>query len=81
MTKRHSNRGHSSAQLVCEYVGELVTRELAQKREEAYGTEGLFYLHDVHGHYEKVDNKSRSVTVTVTVTVGQLCLGQSQSVK
>ena len=47
------------AQLVCEYIGELVTRELAQKREKTYAALGLFYLHDIHGQYEKTTERAR----------------------
>jgi SET domain-containing protein len=36
---------------VCEYIGELVTRERAQQREAHFAAAGIFYLHDVHGQY------------------------------
>jgi len=35
--------------LVCEYVGEIITRREATRRERSYSQLGLFYLHDIHG--------------------------------
>ncbi len=57
---RRNGRGHGvfaaeeiqRAQFVCEYVGEVIRRDDAKRREKNYAGLGLFYLHDVHGAKE-----------------------------
>lgn len=39
----------AQGQFVCEYVGEVIRREEARRREKEYEKLGLYYLHDVHG--------------------------------
>ena len=51
----------SLGSFICEYVGEILTREEAQTREVQYVKQGYYYLHDITG---AVDNKRYSIDPT-----------------
>ena len=51
----------SLGSFICEYVGEILTREEAQAREVQYVEQGYYYLHDITG---AVDNKRYSIDPT-----------------
>ncbi|KAK3276935.1 hypothetical protein CYMTET_15038 [Cymbomonas tetramitiformis] len=53
-------------QFVSEYIGEVISRELAQRREKLYAAHGLFYLHDVHGEHETTPGHSVKYTIDPT---------------
>ena len=60
-------------QLVCEYIGQIISRDEAKRREEVYRRSGLFYLHDVHGCEGLGGEEAYSIDPTDAGNIGRMC--------
>lgn len=57
---------------MCEYVGQVIRRDEAKKREKEYDRMGLFYLHDVHGSETQGGQEAFTIDPTKVGNVGRM---------
>ena len=63
-----ATRDISTGSFICEYVGEIISREQAQFREKEYSKQGWYYLHDITS---PVNEKKYSIDPTRSGNVGR----------